>query len=158
MGEILSTGSASTTGGHADPETPTPGEQGAVEALLGAGEAKDMVATASTDPTADVSAVVVGVVVADKRSDEGVDTAAGGGDGAGAFRPAVAKYSRPQAIRSTPLPLLLLLAFCTLLLLIFLASLLGRTERPGGGGSPRVLLYTGICFCRKDSSSWDEPA
>ncbi len=124
-----------------------------MDALLGAGEAKDMVATASTD----VSAAVVGVVVADKRSDEGVDTAAGGGDGAGAFRPAVAKYSRPQAIRSTPL-LLLLLKFCTLLLLIFLASLLGRTERPGGGGSPRVLLYTGICFCRKDSSSWDEPA
>ncbi len=122
IGEILSTGSASTTGGHADPETPTPGEQGAVEALLGAGEAKGMVATASTDPTADVSAAaVVGVVVADKRSDEGVDTAAGGGDGAGAFRPAAAKYSRPQAIRSTPL-LLLLFAFCILLLLIFLAS------------------------------------
>ncbi len=122
MGEILSTGSASTTGGHADPEIPTPGEQGAVDALLGAGEAKDIVATASTDPTADVSAVV-GDVVADKRSDEGVDTAAGGGgDGAGAFRPAVAKYSRPQAIRSTLLLLLLLLTFCTLLLLIFLAS------------------------------------
>jgi hypothetical protein len=180
IGEIRSTGSASTTGGHSEvageaeagpepPEeasptsgrvaivevspisgrhvpkevasptsggqvaveaSPTSGEQVAVEAVLGAGEASCTVLTANTDDDDNSAVAVLDSVVDPAAAGAVVDDAEAG----------------PVNAVGNGTAVVVVVRSCSLLVLLWL----GRTDRPVVGTT--VLLYTGICFCRNDSS------